>query len=448
MHKQLKKKHGLIGTPILGLWTSTLGLFAGLTTIVLYGVAGPEFKESLGLSGAALGVLLSSPHLSKALLRIPFGAWVDEVGGKKPFLILLGCSILGLAGITTLLYLYYPDEFDSSLFPILLFFGVLGGAGGATFTVGAPKTSYWFAKHKQGYALGIYAGLGNIGPGVLNYVIPVLIGVIGLAAAYLSWLLFLIFATIVYAYFAMDSYYFQLKKKGESDENAKRIGRDLGQNMFPSGSTWESLKKSASNYRTWILVFLYTISFGGGFTALTAWFPTYWTLFHGMNILNAGLLAAIFTIYGSLIRVPGGKLTDKYGGEIMAGISFSIMAIGALVLTLSSSFYPSFIGMIITGTGMGVANAAVFGLVPKYVPDAVGGASGWIGGVGGAGTLIIIPLLGFFVDAYGQIGYARGFIVFVVLSILSAIISFALKSILKRMPKSEYIHDLYIDKTK
>jgi NNP family nitrate/nitrite transporter-like MFS transporter len=333
-------------------------------------------------------------------------------------------------------------------FQYYFFFGVLGGAGGATFTVGAPKTSYWFAKHKQGYALGIYAGLGNIGPGVLNYVIPVLIGVIGLAAAYLSWLLFLIFATIVYAYFAMDSYYFQLKKKGESDENAKRIGTDLGQNMFPSGSTWESLKKSASNYRTWILVFLYTISFGGGFTALTAWFPTYWTLFHGMNILNAGLLAAIFTIYGSLIRVPGGKLTDKYGGEIMAGISFSIMAIGALVLTLSSSFYPSFIGMIITGTGMGVANAAVFGLVPKYVPDAVGGASGWIGGVGGAGTLIIIPLLGFFVDAYGQIGYARGFIVFVVLSILSAIISFALKSILKRMPKSEYIHDLYIDKTK
>lgn len=54
MQKQLKKKHGLSGSPNLGLWTSTLGLFAGLTTIVLYGVAGPQFKESLGLSGAAL----------------------------------------------------------------------------------------------------------------------------------------------------------------------------------------------------------------------------------------------------------------------------------------------------------------------------------------------------------------------------------------------------------
>src|SRR5690606_2540509 len=131
-----------------------------------------------------------------------------------------------------------------------------------------------------------------------------------------------------------------------------------------------------------------------------------WTLFHDMDILNAGLMAAIFTIYGSLIRVPGGKLTDRFGGEIMAGISFTIMAIGALVLSISSTFLPSFIGMLITGTGMGVANAAVFGLVPKYVPDAVGGASGWIGGVGGAGTLIIIPVLGLFVDSYGQIGYA------------------------------------------
>lgn len=426
MSKQLKKEHKLIGSPAIGLWTSTLGLFAGLTTIVLYGVAGAHFKESLGLSGAMLGVLLSSPHLSKAILRVPFGAWVDEVGGKKPFLILLVCSILGLTGITTVLYFYYPNNFDSSLLPVLLFFGVLGGAGGATFTVGAPKTSYWFPKKSQGYALGVYAGLGNIGPGVINYVIPVLIGAIGITAAYFSWLTFLIVATLIYAWFAIDAYYFQLIKKGKTFETAKSIGNDLGQDVFPSGGTWQSLKKSASNKRTWILVFLYTISFGGGFTALAAWFPTYWTLFHGMEIVGAGLAAAVFTIYGSLIRVPGGKLTDKYGGEIVAAISFGIMAIGALVLTFSSSIYPSFIGMMIIGTGMGVANAAVFGLVPKYVPDAVGGASGWIGGVGGAGTLIIIPLLGLFVDSFGQIGYARGFIVFVILSSFCALVSIAL----------------------
>jgi NNP family nitrate/nitrite transporter-like MFS transporter len=137
--RKVKEKHGLTGTPKVGLWTSTFGLFAGLTTIVLYGVAGPEFKSSLGLSGALLGVLLSSPHVSKAFLRIPFGAWVDEVGGKTPFLVLLCCSIIGLTGITGVLYFYYPDNFDTSLFPLLLFFGFLGGAGGLPFRWAYPK---------------------------------------------------------------------------------------------------------------------------------------------------------------------------------------------------------------------------------------------------------------------------------------------------------------------
>lgn len=428
LHNQTHhEKHDLTGSPQLGLWTSTLGLFAGLTTIVLYGVAGPLFKESLGLSAALLGVLLSSPHLSKAFLRIPFGAWVDEVGGKKPFLILLGCSIIGLAGVTGILFFHYPDEFNSGLFPLLLFFGFLGGAGGATFSVGIPKTSYWFPKHQQGYALGVYAGVGNIGPGVFNYVIPLLIGVWGLTGAYFGWLLFLIIATAIYASFASDSYYFQLVKKNVDQARARKISKELGQDIFPSAGTWESLKKSALNYRTWVLVFLYTISFGGGFTALTAWFPTYWSIFHGVDLMTAGSIAAIFTIYGSLIRVPGGKLSDRYGGENMAIISFSVMALGAVILTISTASYAAFFGMMILGTGMGVANAAVFELVPKYIPDAVGGASGWIGGIGGTGTLVIIPVLGLFADVYGQIGYARGFIVFIVLSAICAGISYVLK---------------------
>jgi len=68
--------------------------------------------------------------------------------------------------------------------------------------------------------------------------------------------------------------------------------------------------------------------------------------------------------------------------------------------------------------GMGIANAAVFKLVAKYVPEAVGGASGWVGGLGAFGGFAVPPMLGMFVDIYGKIGYARGFVIYVILGII------------------------------
>lgn len=410
----------IAGSPRRGLSMATLAFGIGLTSIVYFGVAGPAFKESLGLSGAMLGLLLSSPHLSKALLRIPFGAWVDEVGGRKPFLILLSLMTVGMGILVGVLLAYYPARFDADLFPVLLGAGFLVGTGGATFSVGIPQTSFWYPRGRQGYALGVYAGAGNVAPGIMNYAMPLLIAAWGLSGAYLGWLALAVVATVAYAIWGVDSPYFQIRKQGMSETRAVEAARAAGQSVFPSGNTWDSLKKSAGNRRTWVLVFLYTISFGGGFTALTAWFPTYWILFHGVGLATAGLLAATFTVYGSLIRIPGGSLSDRFGGENVATVSFGIMAVGAALLTAYSGAVAAFCGMMILGTGMGLANAAIFELVPKYVPDAVGGASGWIGGVGGAGTLIILPVLGAFVDAQGDIGYARGFSVFIVLSLVCA----------------------------
>ncbi len=419
----------LHGSPGRGLTTATLAFFAGLTSIVFYGAAGPTFMEALGLTGAHTGLLLSSPHISKAVLRIPFGAWVDEVGGKLPFLVLLGLTSAGLAGVVAILWMYYPDNFDESLYWWLVLCGFVGGAGGATFSVGVPQTSYWFPASRQGWALGVYAGAGNVGPGIVNYLLPVAIGAWGLTYAYIGWLTFLLVVTAVYALIAVDSYYFQLRDRGVDDERAREMAEAGGQEVFPSGGTWASLRDSATNGLTWVLVFLYTVSFGGGFTALTAWFPTYWKEFHFHDtetLWMAGLLAGLFTVYGSLIRIPGGSLSDRFGGERVAVGSFLVMAAGAAVLTVASSTLPAIVGMVIIGTGMGVANAAVFEMVPVYVPDAVGGASGWIGGLGGAGTLVILPVLGMFVDGYGKVGYARGFAVFVGLSLLCALISLGL----------------------
>lgn len=120
-------------------------------------------------------------------------------------------------------------------------------------------------------------------------------------------------------------------------------------------------------------------------------------------------------------------MSDKFGGETVAMISFGVIVVGGSVLTVASSAALAIVGMLILGTGMGVANAAIFELVPKFVPGAVGGASGWIGGIGGVGTLLILPLLGKAVDLYGHIGYARGFAVVVVLNAICVGITFVLK---------------------
>lgn len=425
---QSADEYGVVGTPRRGLTTATIGFFAGLTTIVLYGAAGPVLEEHLALTGVLHGLLLGSPHLSKAVLRIPFGAWVDSVGGKKPMVVLLASTILGIAGLVVTLFLTYPANFGMDLYPLLFLFGLLAGAGGATFSVGISQTSYWYPSHRQGFAMGAFAGAGNVGPGVVVFVLPVVIGLWGLTAGYSLWLAFVAVVSLAYGVYAVDPYYFQLVRQGKDPAEAERAAKELGQDIFPSGNTWDSLRESARIHRTWVLVFLYTVSFGGGFTSLAAWFPTYWDLFHGFDLSMAGLLAGIFIVYGSLVRIPGGSISDRFDGETVAAASFGLMAVGAAILTFAVGFWPAFVGMMILGTGMGVANAAVFELVPKFVPEAVGGASGWISGIGGGGTLVILPALGYFTDVFGKIGYARGFSVFVVLSAICAIVSLLLKT--------------------
>ncbi|MEM7828265.1 MAG: MFS transporter, partial [Candidatus Aenigmatarchaeota archaeon] len=319
------------------------------------------------------------------------------------------------------------------LYPFVLFFGALSGCGVATFSVGVPQTSYWYPKSKQGLALGAYAGLGNTAPGFFTILLPIALSSLGLPKAYALWLLLLITGTIIYALIACDAYYFQLIKQGYSRQQAVEISMRLGQELIPSGTLVDALKKSAMIGRTWALVFLYFTSFGG-FLALTTWFPSYWSIFHGMSLKTAGLLTALcFSLLASFIRVFGGAISDRIGGEVTSIMSFSIVLAGACFLMLSHSLIPSLIGEILIGTGMGIANAAVFKLVPKYVPEAIGGASGWIGGLGAFGGFIVPPVLGVFLDIFGKAGYATGFVVYVGLAIVSIGISFY---IMKRYGKT------------
>lgn len=414
------------GTPRDGLIGATLGFFVGFAAVALFGPTANILNKELHLAPVVVGFLVAMPSLSGSLLRIPFAAWVDTSGGRRPFLILLGFSIVGMVGLTLLFSIVEPDELEHEILPLLFLLGILCGCGIAIFSVGTAQVSYWFPKARQGSALGIYAGIGNLAPGIFSFLLPVALLTLGLGGSYLVWLIFLLVGTGLYYLLGRNSPYFQLVAAGEDPYHARAHAAKLGQELFPTGLVKDSLVRSMRAAKTWLLVGVYFTTFGG-FLALTAWLPTYWQAHFGLAAVAAGGLTATYSILASVVRVGGGALSDRLGGRHTLLIALIVMIVGAVMLTLSHSVGVSIVAEIVLAIGMGVSNAAVFKLVPQAAPEAVGGVSGWVGGLGAFGGFVIPPILGAIAASHGAAGYSEGFILFIALAVLSLILALSFK---------------------
>lgn len=219
---------------------------------------------------------------------------------------------------------------------------------------------------------------------------PGIVQGMGLAGSYFAWLAFLAAGTTLYAIIGRNAWSFQLQAQGMSPAEARAEAARLGQQIFPAGSVVDSLRISAGIWKTWALVAIYFTTFGG-FIALTAWFPIYWNFCHSAPPVLAGSLTALYSILTSLFRVAGGFLSDRFGGERTAFAALVVLLIGAALMTRAPAFGICFSAEILMALGMGVANAAVFKLVAQEVPEAVGGAAGWVGGLGAFGGFAIPP---------------------------------------------------------
>lgn len=423
------------GTPNGALFGATLGFFVGFAAVALFGPTAVRLQQVMGLGPMAVGFLVAVPALSGSILRIPFSAWVDTTGGRKPFLVLLSLSVMGMVGLSLVIAFLYPDRLTAGVYPLLLVLGMLCGCGIATFSVGISQVSYWFPQRRQGRALAIFAGFGNVAPGIFTLLLPLALAGLGLAGSYLLWLSFLVVGTAVYALVGRNSWYFQLLGRGLSPEQARAEARTRGQELLPAGKLADSLRISARVWRTWALVWIYFSTFGG-FIALTTWLPTYWVSFFGVSVIKAGMLTALFAVLTSLVRVAGGVLSDQLrrGGENTAILALFIMMVGALVMTTSSQLELALPGEILLAIGMGTCNAAVFKLVPQEVPQAVGGAAGWVGGLGAFGGFVLPPVMAFAVRDLGKPGYAIGFVVFIFLALSSLATAWVLKYSHERAP--------------
>src|SRR3974390_1409558 len=225
-----REHYRLSGSPALGLTMGTWGFFVGFAAVALYGPAAKYFQEQMHLSGFALGLLVAAPQLTGSLLRIPFGAWVDRVGGRLPMLTLFALSRVGMWGLVFILLTV--KTLTVAVYPIVIMFGFLSGCGVASFSVGIPQVSYWYPQSRQGTALGIFGGIGNLAPGMFTLLLPYAIGSWGLAGSYFSWFTFLLVGAAVYAWLARDAYFFQLRQQGFASERSRRLAAQHGQHTF------------------------------------------------------------------------------------------------------------------------------------------------------------------------------------------------------------------------
>lgn len=407
------------GTRTRALWLATLGFFGGFAGVAIFGPLVPKFTDLLHLTPFEAGILAAIPALTGSLLRIPFGAAVDRFGGKRPFFALLLLTNLGVIGLLALLATSYPDRMAGT-YPALIVLGMLIGCGIATFSVGIAQVSYWFPRRDQGGALGIYGGLGNTSPGLSTMLLPIAVGAIGLLGAYGVWFAVLLAITIAYWFVMRDAPWFQLRDAGRRLDDPDRLVALGGSDLVPRGSAVAGLRLAAGIPATWALVFFYFVSFGG-FLAFTTWLPSFWTSMYGSSLRDAGLLTATFSLTTAIVRVMGGLASDRLSIRYALAANFLLMAAGTLVLASSDTFAVSLASTLVVAVGMGLQNAIVFKLVPSYIPTAVGGASGWIGGLGALGGFVIPPVMGYVTGTVsGPMSFARGFLPFVIL-ILAAL---------------------------
>jgi len=126
-----------------------------------------RFQDDLDLTNTRTLMLTAVPVVLGSLLRIPVGALTDRLGGRVMFPVVLGISAIPAA-------IFGFVEGYAALIVVGFFLGIAG----SSFAVGVPFVAGWYAKERQGFALGVY-GMGNIGTAVAAFGAPAIVDWLG-----------------------------------------------------------------------------------------------------------------------------------------------------------------------------------------------------------------------------------------------------------------------------
>jgi NNP family nitrate/nitrite transporter-like MFS transporter len=366
------------------LWLSTIAFTVCFAVWTIFSIIGIRIKEELGLNETEFGLLIGLPILTGSLIRIVLGVWTTRYGGRLVY------TLLMLSAAVATFLLAYAHTYPQMLLAAL---GV--GIAGGSFAVGVTYVSRFFPPEKQGTALGIF-GAGNVGAAVTKFLAPFVLVAWGWQMVAQLWALALVVMAIVFWFTTND----------------EPPLRQAAPKRF-----WAQFSP-LKNLQVWRFSLYYFFTFGA-FVALALWLPRYLVGVYGFDITTAGIVAASFSIPGSIFRAYGGVLSDRVGARTVMYWTLGVSAAATLILSLPPSnivvegisgripihfaIGPAmFVALVfVLGFFMSLGKAAVYKHVPTYYPNDVGAVGGLVGMIGGLGGFILPIAFGALNDLTG-----------------------------------------------
>ena len=359
---------------------------------VLLGPLAVQIAQDLQLTAAQKGLMVATPVLAGALLRMVMGILVDHL---KP-------KLTGLIGqVIVIMALLVAWHFGIHTYTQVLMLGLALGVAGASFAVALPLASRWYPPEHQGKALGI-AGAGNSGTVFAALLAP------GLAVAY-GWsnvfgiaAIPLIIALVVYVWLAKDS------------------------PECPPAKPLTEYLKVLRDKDAWWFMFFYSVTFGG-FVGLASSLTIYFNDQYGLSPIVAGCLTAACVFAGSLVRPIGGMVADRVGG--IKSLSLMYMLAAGFIALVSFGMREVWMALVLFVCAMlalGMGNGAVFQLVPQRFRREIGVMTGLVGMAGGIGGFYLASSLGYSKQITGS--YQIGLLIFAGLAVVALMGLTAVKS--------------------
>jgi NNP family nitrate/nitrite transporter-like MFS transporter len=350
---------------------------------VMLGPLGIEIARDLALTHAQKGLMVATPVLSGAILRIVMGLLVDHL---KP-------KMAGAIGqVIVIASLFVAWQFGVHSYQQALVLGVFLGFAGASFAVALPLASRWYPPEHQGTALGI-AGAGNSGTAIAALIAP------SLAIAY-GWTnvfgLALIPLVLVFVFYVI-------------------VAKDAPE--CPPPKSFAEYMNVLKDKDSWWFMFFYSVTFGG-FVGLASSLTIYFNTQYGLDARMAGFFTAACVFAGSLVRPIGGNVADRIGGIKSLSVMYVVAAIFLAIVSVGlPQAWMALAAFVCAMLALGMGNGAVFQLVPQRFRKEIGVMPGLVGMAGGVGGFYLASSLGFAKQATGS--YQIGFLIFAALAVLA-----------------------------